>query len=359
MRCGVGNYTARLAEATVTHSKHQVTVVTSDLASIKKSSKVRILPIIRDWEWKEFFVHYCRFLAELPRLVVVQYPSVMPGKRSELVYWLPLLLRVFLPFARVMFIIHEFAHTHPRARKELKKSLRFAHEVVLVNHADELSILVENPRIAQKLRFVQIGSTIEAYTPSPKELKALRNTIVAEEKKILFFFGFLNPEKGFEQLLEALRSLDERFILVVSGGLEPSNQYHAKLARLIKTLKLTDRIIWLGFPHQREVAKWLNAADAVVLPFTTGAMENKTSLLAALINRAVVLTTERDDTPPYLKNGENVMLVPPSDPQALTQAIKTVTGSKALMAKLRVGAASLAPRFEWSSIVLQLFGGHK
>jgi glycosyltransferase involved in cell wall biosynthesis len=113
------------------------------------------------------------------------------------------------------------------------------------------------------------------------------------------------------------------------------------------------------FSGPERSSKVLRAAGIVVLPFATGTAENKTSLLAALVNGAVVLTTEGDSTPSYLKNGENAMLVLPNEPSALAQAIKTVTGSKALMAKLRAGAISLAPCFEWSSIVLQLFGDRK
>ncbi len=56
---------------------------------------------------------------------------------------------------------------------------------------------------------------------------------------------------------------------------------------------------------------------------------------------------------PALQEGENCLLVPPDDPNALANAIQRALASPALCAKIGAGARELAQHFSWDKIARQ------
>jgi len=54
-----------------------------------------------------------------------------------------------------------------------------------------------------------------------------------------------------------------------------------------------------------------------------------------------------------LQDGENVLLVPPRDVEALAGAIARLAGDASLRAQLSAGAAALGERFDWAVISQQ------
>jgi glycosyltransferase involved in cell wall biosynthesis len=135
--------------------------------------------------------------------------------------------------------------------------------------------------------------------------------------------------------------------------------------RTIRELGLQERIIWTDFMPQAEVSAHLKASDVCALPFRDGASFRRGTLMAALANGMAIVTTAETRLPPRreaapggtlpgsrpdLRDGENVLLVPPDDPHALAGAIKRAAGSPDLRAKLEKGALALAAFFTWDKI---------
>jgi len=354
MRCGVGDFTRQLAE-TVAALGVATTVVTSRGPEIETSGRARVLPVIRNWALTSFFVNYPRFVRTRPTIVVVQYPAVVPGTRVRLVFLLPLLARVFMPFARVLFIVHEFAHTAEPAKRSLRLAFAFANEIVVLNQADKESILDRWPMLRSRVRLGAIGSNVPYVAADAAELEQFFRR--DSESAVVLFFGLLqSPEKGFEDLLEALVLLGrEDAALWVSGTLDDS-AYHAVLERMIGELGLQGRIHWLGFLTPREASLALQAADVVALPFRNGATPNRTSLLAALVNRSAILTTSGPAVPGFLHDGENVTLVPPQDPRALADALTDLLAHPQKRQKMSTDLAQLAPALDWPHLARVIFG---
>jgi glycosyltransferase involved in cell wall biosynthesis len=345
MKCGVGAFTAQLAENISRYSSHRVTVVTSNLPEIERSRQVKVIPKFADWSWRDFFRHYPTLLKEWPRVVIVQYPTVMPGPHSDLTFWAPLLLKVFLPFAKIIYVVHEFADTIPASRRKLKRAFRFSYRVLYGSRADRSPMERENLSLADKFQFIPTASSIPRATASKTEVASLRQAVGKPSGKILYFFGFIDPTKGFDTLLEAMAGLPKNVTLVVSGGPRPGNRYHQKIKRLITRRGLSSRVRWLGFLAEAEAAKWFQASDLAVLPFSEGFASNRTSALAAFVNGAAVITTTGPGLPSYLKDRQNAMVVAPGNPAELAAAIKAALASAPLRARLRKGSRALAPRF--------------
>ena len=162
------------------------------------------------------------------------------------------------------------------------------------------------------------------------------------------FIGLLwAATKGFEELLEALTRTDA--LLVATGSLDPANAYHVHVAAQIERLELGKRVRWLGLVSDDEAGRLLRAVDAVVLPYRGGAESGYTSLLAALVNGAAVITTRGPQNPPWLRDGETALLVDSEDPAALASAIDRLLTDERLAAQVRAGARGLS--FGWDEVV--------
>ena len=178
---------------------------------------------------------------------------------------------------------------------------------------------------------------------------------------MVVFFGFLRAaDKGFEDLLDAFAGMRaNETTLAVVGGFDEGTSYERALLERIDAAGLKDRICWLGYLGRIEVARWLRAADAVALPFREGARPNRSTLVAALVNGAAVVTTRGAATPDYLVDGETALLVPPSRPDELAAAIERLLEDSSLRARLREGATALSPRLSWPRVVQQLLAGDR
>ena len=173
------------------------------------------------------------------------------------------------------------------------------------------------------------------------------------------YFGFLNESKGADTLLRALVQLDERHQLVFIGGQtgssDPNNNqaFLTGLRQLITALGLDERVHWTGFIPDERVSAFLHAADVMVMPYRDGVSLRRGTLMAALAHGRSLITTTPTAPTPELVHGQNVWLVPPDDPTALTAAIRTVLADESLQRRLGEGALQVAGLFTWEKIATE------
>jgi glycosyltransferase involved in cell wall biosynthesis len=72
--------------------------------------------------------------------------------------------------------------------------------------------------------------------------------------------------------------------------------------------------------------------------------------MAALTHGMPIVTTHPRGPVPQLRDGENILLVPPQDPRALSVAITRLANDPGLRRRLGDGAQALAREFEWGRI---------
>jgi glycosyltransferase involved in cell wall biosynthesis len=345
--CGIGDYTRALAAALV-RAGNDVTVITGAGSTTASEGPPRVLPLLGEWDIGAFLRAWPRFAWPLPDLVVSGFPSVVEGRYSRLLYLTPGLAKALLGWPRTVFIVHEFIRADETQRRRLQLALRPADRIIAVTEAEREAIVARYPWAAART-VVRHNPPTMPVAPASREADALmRASLAPPGRPVIGFIGLLkSAAKGFEELLEALTRTPA--ILAVTGSLDPALAYHRHLAGEIERLGLGERIRWLGFIGQEEAGRMLRAVDAVVLPYRGGAESGYTSMLAALVNGAAVITTRGPQNPPWLIDGETALLVDPEDSSLLAGAIDRLLGDPRLGARLRAGASGLS--FGWEELI--------
>ena len=154
----------------------------------------------------------------------------------------------------------------------------------------------------------------------------------------LVFAGRLSVQKSVDVALRALTQLDDLSLVLAGDGPDAD-----KLHRLADELGLDGRARFLG-PQPREVVfELLRAADAVVL---SSSWENFPHVLVeALAVGTPVIATATGGVTEIVRDGENGLLVPPGDPDALAGSIRRLFDEDGLRARLAARAPSSVERF--------------
>jgi glycosyltransferase involved in cell wall biosynthesis len=135
------------------------------------------------------------------------------------------------------------------------------------------------------------------------------------------------------------------------GSSDPTNQSYANhIESLIVTLGLSERVRWTGYIPSKQVSAALLSADTVVLPYRDGISFRRGSLHAALAHGCPIISTRPVVPLPELVQEKNVLLVPPDDPDAISQAAQRLHDDLALKRRIGEGAAALAQQFTWTHI---------
>lgn len=159
----------------------------------------------------------------------------------------------------------------------------------------------------------------------------------AHDGQRLLFVGRLAAVKGVPLLLEAMAALAPRFpalrLTLIGDGPE-----RAALEAQARALGLAERVDFLGYRSQSEVAEALSEADVFALPsFAEGL---PVVLMEALAAQVPVVTTQIAGVPELVADGAAGRLVPPGDAEALARAIAGLLASPDL--RRSMGAAGRA-----------------
>src|SRR4029079_18630506 len=139
-------------------------------------------------------------------------------------------------------------------------------------------------------------------------------------------------EKSLEDALDAVARTHDVTLVVAGDGPERS-----ALERRATALELEQRVRFAGALSRDEVLTLFRAADAALL---TSSWENLPhSVVEALAVGTPVLATRVGGVPEVVRDGENGLLVPPGDVDAIAGAI----GRLAADGELRAALASRAP----------------
>ena len=151
--------------------------------------------------------------------------------------------------------------------------------------------------------------------------------------------GRLDRQKGFSTLIEAMARLKGTPLRCVLLGDGPER---ARLEALIYKRGLGDRVRLLG--EKDEIPSWLSAFDLYCLPSLWEGLPN--SLLEAMALGLPVVASGVDGVPEAVTSGTDGLLVPPAEPAALAEALKTLAGDPGKRAALGAAAkAAVGERF--------------
>ncbi len=365
---GVGDYTALLA-AQLRRDGAAVTVITGRGAGMA-NEVVPVRRVVSGWGFLGWWPLIKTLRAARPAVVHLQYQAGAFGGRAA-IHLLPRLLRATIrPAPALVVTFHDLRapYLFPKAGPLRARALRLLArdcDAVIATNGDDWRQLRADPHLADTLQLIPIGSNIPALAATERAgaVAGVRAALgVNVDTPLLAYFGLVSGSKGVDTLLDAVRRCAEpRPHLVLIGGAASGTDRATfgaagDLRAAIAAYGLAGRATITGALAAAQVAAYLAAADAVVLPYRDGASWRRGSLLAALTAGVPILTTtpqpgyDATGHLPSLTNGESALLVPPDDPAALAAGIARLLGDAALRARLATGASALAPAFAWPTI---------
>lgn len=219
---------------------------------------------------------------------------------------------------------------------------RFSH-AELVQSREDLDFLCRW-RISPPGRTTHLGNGVDLRRFDPAAVRAadvvaVRNELGVQPGQVLVgAVGRLVAEKGYLELLEAMASLDERFVLAIVGAPDPAKP--DSLPPDVVAAAAAAGVRFLG--HRDDVERLYAAMDVFVLAshregFPRAAME------AAAMGRPVVATDIRGCREAVV-DGETGVLVPVGDPGALAAAIRKLGEDPDLRRQLGSAGRELARR---------------
>lgn len=181
----------------------------------------------------------------------------------------------------------------------------------------------------------------EPVEPPCRRLEAAGRTPERHANPTVLSVARQYPRKRTDLLLRALPALSERVpsvrLRIVGEGPELS-----KLRRLASSLRVTDRVTFLGRVTERELAEEYARAHCFCLP-----SEQEAYGIAAVEAMAAglpVVGARAGATPEVVRDGVAGLLVEPGDSGALAEALATVLSEPALRARMAAAGRRIASR---------------
>ncbi len=156
--------------------------------------------------------------------------------------------------------------------------------------------------------------------------------------------GRVEPRKGVAVAIRALAQLPEA-TLTVDGPVEGGHR--DELEALAASLGVAGRVRFACSDPDR-VADAYAAADAVLFPVTWAEPWGLVPLEAMSVGRPVV-ASGTGGSAEYLADGENALIAPPGDVEALVAAVRRLASDERLRQRLIEGGRSTAARYSSSA----------
>lgn len=291
MRCGVGDYTAHLAEALSGDPGFKVTVLTTELDAPPQSAPgPEVSRIMSTWLAKGLDRFFAAMQRLDPDIVHIQFPTQGYDFLNGLaVISFRSRFRLRVP---VVATLHEFLpRTFSKADCCIYAMALCANRIVAVRpeYHDKIPWPMKAFIRKSKIRFIPNTSTIPGIALSAEERQAVRKRLGCETAGLVAFFGFSFPHKGVDLLFQIADPRKHHLLLI--GELLPGDAYHAHLRRLADSGEWRGRVTITGFVEATEAGRLLAAADAAVFPYRVGGGIWNSSLHAAARQGTFVLMT--------------------------------------------------------------------
>lgn len=291
-KCGVGDYTKLLANNLV---KQQIDLnIITSCKKIDNNEHITINNEIDDWSIKNLN-KILKVIENInPDIVHIQYPTKGYGRKIA-INILPMLLK--LKRYKVITTLHEYSDNSKLGKIRANFNIMFSDFIIVVDPRYQCEINGNKLFKHKKIKYINIASNIPISTISKEEQSKKRYQIVKDsKKKIMAYFGFVNEKKGIESILLSMKMLKDKnklnLVFVLIAEINKLNKYHHQLLKLIDDLGLKDNILITGYLNEQEVSNYLKISDFVVLPFTDGFSPKNGSVLAALQEGKIVITTK-------------------------------------------------------------------
>lgn len=206
------------------------------------------------------------------------------------------------------------------------------------------SLLDEN-----KIKTIPMGIDLDRFYFELNQ--KLRNNY--DEKNILLFVGRLIDWKGVRYLIEALKTVTDKFsstrLLIIGSGPEKLN-----LTNLVDKLNLGNNVSFLGEIDNTKMKDYYSIADIFIIP-SISVDGHKEGLgvvtIEAMACGTPAIGTNSGGIPDVIKDSYNGFLVPEKSSRVLGEKIITLLNNKSLINNFsKNGLKTVKEKFTWNVI---------
>ncbi|MCY4529160.1 MAG: glycosyltransferase, partial [Chloroflexi bacterium] len=237
----------------------------------------------------------------------------------------------------------------PQGRVESERSVMADANAIIVSTEQERSdvsrLYGTDPG---KISVLPAGVDLELFRPAEKP--EARRSLGLPEGNVVLSVGRVEPLKGFDILLMAMASMDERSdtTVVIAGGDEEDSPEFERLRELAQSLGLGDSVIFTGSVSQDELSVYYNAADVFVLPsyyesFGLVALE-------AMACGVPVIASRVSGPRSFVKSGETGYLIDRRCPEPFAQRLDVLLHNPMLRESMGRAARSRAEELGWDAV---------
>ena len=236
----------------------------------------------------------------------------------------------------------------PFKRVYLKWMLK--HTDKIIAPSQELSLKSRAIKPAEEIIYIPNGVDTEKFSPNVKAYDIRVLYPIPKNGMILLCPRRLDPKNGIEYLIKSvpyvLREVDNAYFLIAGDGDKAYGKY---LEKLSYEKGVSDNVIFAGKVDNVDMPGYYSSCDVVVLP----SLVEATSIagLEGMACGKPIIGTKVGGIPEIVTNEENGLLVEPTDPQNLAQAIITLLKDQDKRKNLGLNGRKLAlDKFDWRVI---------
>jgi len=356
MPCGVAGHVRLVAERLAARGDFETAVLTSadPRVRVELARGYEVRPRVRGWRWGDAGAILEEIMRWRPEVVHIQNPtmayrrwrSLTPGRVARG-------LKRRAPEVRIAVMQHDIAVSEPVLRWRYWPLLQAADAVCVSNSRDEQAVLALGVA-AEKVYRTPVGSHLTVRGRSAEARAAGRSRLgLAEEGACAAYFGFVQPVRRLEVLVEALAALRGRGQpvqgLILGGPFPGAERYYDRCQRRAQELGLGEGIRWTGYATAEQVADGLAAADVFVSLPRRGADMRNSSILTAIGAELPVITTRNKRY--YVDEeleGLGCVVVGGGDALELADAIERLLEAPPTAQELSRRAAAVDPERIWT-----------
>jgi glycosyltransferase involved in cell wall biosynthesis len=195
--------------------------------------------------------------------------------------------------------------------------------------------------------------------PTAPPARRSKYQLGVEGKSVILTFGLLSPDKGIENVIEALPEIAKRFpntLYIVLGATHPhvkaqhGEAYRLSLESFAQRLGVDANIIFHDrFVTQSELTEFLAAADIYVTPYLKAEQATSGTLAYAVGAGKAVVSTPYAYAREMLADDRGV-LVPWRDPTAIAREICELLGDEPKRLAMAARAAAYGSNMTWPEV---------
>lgn len=285
----------------------------------------------------------------------------------------------------LLSVQHEFGIYGGPAGSHLLELLRHVrmpvvttlHTVLQDPNDDQRAVMMGLDEVSQ--RFVVMAARGRAllesvYGISPEKIDLIPHGVIdmpfvdanfykdefgVEGKTVLLSFGLLSPNKGIENVIEAMPSILERHpdcVYLVLGATHPNllaaegEGYRQRLEALSASLGVSDQVIFYNqFVSLEELKAFIGAADIYLTPYLNEAQITSGTLAYTFGAGKAIISTPYWHAQELLADGKGI-LVPFSDAPAIAAAVNEILSEPTRMTAMRKLAWKEGREMIWPAV---------